>query len=451
MAFNVSTAKVSIAPTLSTNPYMAGYGTQGGPRVAISSTPYDEPLYARCVILWDGTFPNAIITLDLLAIPRSMSLTLRPRLLALAGWENSDIMLSSTHTHNGPVIVDDLHPWISYGLTDLTLVRSYSAWLQDTIVQLVRTALAAAQTAVTLDYKVATANIALNRAGLPTVETQVPVLTARNSNGAPRAVIFSYGCHPVSAGWGQFFDGDFPAGACTAIEANNPGCFAIFLQGAAGDQNPTGVSSWALRDSHSAVLGSVVTTAARSAGRAVTGPLQTIYQDVPLPLDIDTSAANLAALRSVFVARMSNPLGEPDYYQRHAQAMISRIDSGNGTTTTTVPNPLQVWKLQGSPILRIAMTGGELVSGYAAYFRSRYGGANGLLIGGYANEVSCYVPANNFFPPYKTSGSYEGGWDTDWPNVAGGSMTVYAHLAHFKAGTGGVESTLIAALTALLG
>lgn len=450
MGFNVSSAKVSIAPTLSTNPYMAGYGTQGGPRVASSSTPYNEPLYARCVILWDGTGANAIITLDVLAIPRSMNLTLRPRLVALAGWASSDIMLQSTHTHNGPALVDDLQPWISYGLSDLSLVRSYSAWLQDTIVELVRTALAAPQTAVTLDYKVTSANIAMNRAGLPTVETQVPVLTARNSNGDPRAIIFSYGCHPISAGWGDLFDGDFPAGACTYLEGNNPGCFAMFLQGAAGDQNPTGVGGWALRDQHSALLGGIVATAAATAGRAVTGPIQTTYQEVQLPLDIVTTPANLAAIRAVFVARMSNPLGEPDYYQRHAEAMISRIDSGNGTTITTVPNPVQVWKLQGSPTLQIAMTGGELVSGYAAYFRSRYGGANALIIGGYANEISCYIPANNFFPPYKTSGSYEGGWDTDAPGVAGGSMAVYAHLAHLKAGAGGVESTLIAAVTALL-
>jgi len=451
VSFKVSTAKASIAPTLTTNPFMAGYGTQGQPRVASSSRPYDEPLYARCVILWDGANPNAIITLDVLAIPRAMNQALRPRLLALAGWDNSDIMLQSTHTHNGPVLVDALQPWISYGISDLSLVRSYTAWLQDTIVELVRTALAAPQTAVTLDYKVAAENIALNRVGLPTVETQVPVLTARQSNGDPRAILFSYGCHPISAGYGEYFDGDFAAGACTYLEGDYPGCFAMFLQGAAGDQNPLGVWSWALRDRYSALLGSTVSTAAGSAGRAVTGPIQTTYQDVLLPLDIVTTAANLAAARSIFVTRMANPAGEPAYYQRHAQTMISRIDSGNETSTTTVPIPVQVWKLQGSPILRIAMTGGELVSGYAAYFRNRYGGANALIIGGYANEVPCYIPANNFFPPYMNSGSYEGGWDTDAPGVAGGSMTVYAHLAHFKAGTGGVESTLIAAVTSLLG
>ena len=52
----------------------------------------------------------------------------------------------------------------------------------------------------------------------------------------------------------------------------------------------------------------------------------------------------------------------------------------------------------------MAFVGGELVSGYAAYFRARHGGANGLYIGGYANEVECYVPANNFLPPWRRRG-----------------------------------------------
>jgi len=448
VSFKVSTAKVSIAPTLATNPYMAGYGVQGEGRVATNATPYSEPLRARCIILWDDGNPNAIVTLDILAIPRSMHQALRPRLVALAGWSSSDIILQATHTHNGPVLVDTLQPFTTYGLTDLSLVRSYSAWLADKVVQVVRSALSAAQTAVTLDYKVATANFAWNRAGLSTVETQVPVITARGSNGAPRAVIFSYGCHPISAGMRERFDGDFPAGSCTYIENARQGCFAMFLQGPSGDQDPMGTWGWALRNTLSTALGSVVSTAAGSAGRALTGPLQTSYQEVQLPLDIQTTAANLATVRSHYVARMANPEGQPAWYQRHAQVMVSRIDSG--AIETSIPNPSQVWKLQGSPVLRIALVGGELVSAYGKYFRDRFGGANGVLIGGYANEVSCYIPDDSFLPPNMPAGSYEGGWEPDFPGIAGGNMTVYPHLAHFKSGSGGAALTLIQALTSQL-
>ncbi len=54
-------------------------------------------------------------------------------------------------------------------------------------------------------------------------------------------------------------------------------------------------------------------------------------------------------------------------------------------------------------------------------------------------------------PPLGPSwGSYEGGWDPDYPGIAGGSMTVYPQIAHFRAGGSGVESTVINALQSQL-
>jgi hypothetical protein len=444
MAFAISTAKADITPRPGANPHMAGYGVQGGLRVVQSDEPYAQPLYARCVVIWDSGSPNAIISLDLLGIPRGMHQAVRSRLVQLATWASSDIVLVASHTHNGPVVGDALDPYVGYDLLNLDLVESYTAWLQDRIVSVVSEALGGARTAVTLDYRVASASFGFNRVGLPTVETAVPVLTARRSNGTPRAVLFSYGCHPVSAGWQERWDGDWPAEACDVIERDT-GAFALFLPGPAGDQDPAGVRSWTLRDAHGDSLGRTVGTAARSGGRALAGPISSQIREVRLPLDITATAANLAAVRSAFITRMQNPAGQPAWYQRHAQSMITRIDSG--TYATSVPNPSQVWRIGGSPALKMAFVGGELVSGYAAYFRARHGGVNGLFIGGYANETNSYIPANNFLPPLAPSwGSYEGGWDPDSPGIAGGSMTVYSQIAHFRGGSTGVEAVIINAL-----
>lgn len=448
MSFQVSTAKVDITPKPGVNPYMGGYGVQGGPRTVSSDTPYANPLSARCVILWDSGFPNAIVSLDILGIPRSVHKAVRPRLVALSNWQSSDIVLVASHTHNGPVISETLDPYIAYDLVNLDQVRQYTSWLQNQIVAVVDSALRATRTAVTLDYKVTSATFSQNRAGLPTKETAVPVLTARRSNGTPRAVLFSFGCHPVSAGWQERWDGDWPAGACSAVETRT-GAFALFLPGPAGDQDPIGVRGWSLRDQLSQAMGNTIVSAAQSAGRALSGPISTDIGEMTLPLDITATPANLAAVRAAFVARMGNPLGLPAWYVRHAESVITKIDSG--TYNTSVPNPSQVWRIGGSPTLKMAFVGGELVSGYAAYFRARHGGTNALFIGGYANETNCYVPANDLLPPLGPSwGSYEGGWDPDYPGIAGGSMTVYPQIAHFRAGGSGVESTVINALQSQL-
>jgi hypothetical protein len=376
-----------------------------------------------------------------------MHLAVRGRLVQLTAWTSSDIVLLATHTHNGPVIGRTLDPFITYdmGPVELARVDAYTAWLEDRIVSVVGNALATPGTAVTLEYRVASADFAVNRVGLPTVETDVPVITARRADGALRAVLFSYGCHPVSAGWQELWDGDWPAEACDVVE-DESGAFALFIPGPAGDQDPAGVRSWALRDDHGNTIGYTALDAAESPGRELTGPISSDLREATLPLDIEDTPGNLAAVRAAFQVRTLNPAGLPAWYQRHGEAMIDRID--NGTYATSVQNPSQVWRIDGDPGLQLAFVGGELVSGYGAYFRQRYGGVEELLIGGYANETNSYIPANNFLLPIAPSwGSYEGGWDSDSPGIAGGSMTIYPQIAHFLAGDSGVEAAVIDALT----
>lgn len=447
MGFSVSTAKVDITPTPEApNPYLAGYGTDDGGRKVADAAPY-APIYARAVVLWEDGVPNLLLAADILAFPASVHTAVLDGILGLAPWEASDIVLQATHTHNGPVLVDTLDPYMTYGITELGQIQAYTGWLQDRIVDVARLALSATHTPVTLDYQVASQTFAVNRVGLPYTETDVPVLVARGHDGSPVAIVFGYGCHPVAAGWMTQYDGDFPAGACAYIEENTD-AFALFLQGAAGDQNPAGIPSWALRNQYGTSLGTAVADAASTPGRVLTGPIATASNDVVLPLDIDVSPGNLAAVRADYVSRVPNPLGQPPWYARHAEVMVQRIDAGQ--IETGVPSAVQRWTIGGTEPLKIAWASGELVSSYAAFLRVHFGGSAALWVCGYAGGSLCYIPSAEFFPPTMTLGSYEGGWDTDFPGIAGGSMTVYGHPAHFVAGASGVGATVIAALTQIL-
>jgi hypothetical protein len=214
-----------------------------------------------------------------------------------------------------------------------------------------------------------------------------------------------------------------------------PGVFPMFVQGAAGDQDPNPPQSWATRDAYAQDLGATVVNAIATPGRPITGPIVTSLTETPLPLDITNTPGNMAAVKAAYQHRQTDTT-LPAWYARHA--------------TTSVPVPIQVWKLSGTPILRLALTGGEVVSGYANYFRANFGGTDGIWFGGYANEIPAYIPSNELLPPIRSGGSYDGGWDPDFPGIAGGSMTVYAWLGHFKAGAGGVEDTFINAIRAQL-
>ena len=111
---------------------MAGYGVQSAPRtVASDDAPYRARCFARCVVLWDDGVPHAIVSVDVLGIPRSVHLGLRPTSDRSGRMAVVNIVLVATHTHNGPVIGDSLNPFIAYNIVDLGLVHQYTAWLQD--------------------------------------------------------------------------------------------------------------------------------------------------------------------------------------------------------------------------------------------------------------------------------------------------------------------------------
>jgi neutral ceramidase len=444
----VSTRKVDITPT--DDLYLAGYGVDI-PRSATHGA--NTRLYARCTILWDNGAPNVIATADVLAFPRSMHQQIRSRVLALGVLSaTSDFVLTATHTHNGPVLIDTLDPYISYNLGSgqLGVVNAYSSRLVDTMVKLVRDTLAAPRTTCTLDYQVDGENFAYNREGLAYVEADVPILVARGLTGSPVAVLFGYGCHPVCAGAQNAFDYDYPGRACAVVEQQT-GAFAQFLTGAAGDQDPAGANGYPFANQCGNDLGQTVVNAIATPGRAVTGPINTDYTEVTLPLDITDSPGNLAVVRADYVARQGNT-ALPGYFRRHAEVMIGQIDAHS--FATTVPLPLQTWNL-GNDNLRLAIAGGELVSGFDFYFRNNFGGTARIWVFSYANEIPAYIPSDELLI---TGGAlhYACGWDTDYPGIAGGAMTIYAHLGHFLGRTpahptaNGVEQIVINTLTAML-
>ncbi|MEU1646414.1 hypothetical protein [Micromonospora zamorensis] len=439
----LSVGKVEITPAAGT--YLAGYGVDV-PRKATGTA---APLFARCTILWHAGVPHVIVTADVLGFARGLHRSIRSQVVAL-GLASENFALTATHTHNGPVLPDKLDPFISYAMNSTlqAQVRAYGDQLATKIVQLVRDTLEGPRTACTLDYQVVDQHFSYNRESLPYVESDVPVLTARTPGGEPLAVLFSYGCHPVVAGSQTMFDPDYPGDAVTRIEQAT-GAFAQFLLGPAGDQNPAGARGWAQRSLRGAELAQAVTTALLRPGRRVAGPTATHYREVSLPLDVTLTAGNLRDVSAAYAVR-SNNLSLPGYYRRHARQMIAQIDAG--TFATSIPVPLQSWRFAGSPDLRLLLTGGEIVSGYAVYFRARYGTSSQLLFAGYANEVPAYLPSDELL---RRPATYAGGIDTDFPGIAGGSMTVYGWLGHLKGkptatSPDGAEQILINAITAAL-
>ncbi|ALV47833.1 hypothetical protein MB46_19345 (plasmid) [Arthrobacter alpinus] len=444
--FEVSTGWADITPPVG-HP-MGGYGD-----LHISEG-VNEPLAARCTIIWDAGSPNVIVTADVLGFGRGLHQSIRAEVVAL-GVPTADFVLTATHTHKGPALLEVLDPYMAYGITDLSELHSYTNDLAATIVNLVDETLNADRTYCTLDYHVLSADFSFNRTNLSYVERDVPVLVARDLDGDPRAVLFSYGTHPVASGDDHnLFDPDYPSEAIKTIEAIGPEVHAQFILGPAGDQNPTDQGDVTISDAFGTALGSTIANAIGTPGRAIEGPIKSTLLERSLPLDVTNTPQNLANVRAAYATRLNDPTG---WVRRHAQRMIARIDLGY--IETTVVLPIQAWTFTGeagdtdNSALSIVFCGGEVVSGYAAYFRGKYGGTQNLWFTAYANEVPGYIPSDDLLR--RPGGGYEAGFDNIHPGIAGGSMCVYGHMGHFRGRPAnttvvGVEQVMIDGITAAL-
>lgn len=430
MTLAVSTGRVEVIPPALGSPLaiLGGFAADP-PRKATATV---RPLYARCVVLWDSGSPNVVVSVEALALSRYVDRELRRRIGAL-GVADSDLIVAATHTHNGPALDDRLDPVISYGCgqSDVEDIRDYTERLVEAVASLVGGVLSGPQHACTLTYGEGSASFSRNRAGLPYVLTRVPALTARDVSGVPLAILYGYAAHPVAAGPQTYWDSDYPGEASRLLEVTYPAATALFLLGCAGDQNPAQIGSDTCVQTYGRQVATAVQGVVAQGGALVTGPIGSVLtHDLPLPLDVTPTAANLAAVRSNYLTRLTSTADVA--HRLHAARSIQHVDAN--TFPTSVPSAVQRWRFGGLQLLAL---GGEVVSGYDVWAHNQFGG--NLWVVAYCSATSCYVPSDALL----AHPGYEAGFDADFSGIAGGSMTYYNWPAHFRAGSGGVESTLL--------
>ena len=222
---------------------MAGYSARQG-----VSTGTRDPLQAKAVVMGDGTHRLALVQLDWIGPPGQKMIDDITRVVkAEAGVE--DVFVIGTHTHSGPATAYDASADGSGALPHLVRLKK---GLTEAIVEASRNA-AAAKIAVGRG----TCRIAHNRRAVrpdgsvfmlwanmervPTSPVDPEVGVIRIEAQAERRVIatlVSFACHPVVFGPDHLhYSADYVGEMARAVEKEQGG-MCIFLQGAAGDQNP---------------------------------------------------------------------------------------------------------------------------------------------------------------------------------------------------------------------
>lgn len=235
--------------------FLQGY-SRGRPTIGIH-----RDLYAKALVLNDGTGPIGIVTLDLLGLDRTTVTVMHKAIASTVGIPANRIVLACSHTHAGPHVQGNNNNDPAY---------------VDLLVHAVTQGLAVASQVMRparMGYAESIANFAINRY-LPKngqkkfrpnpcgpVDHRVRVVSILDGAKPPptdrpapppRAVFFVYSCHPtIMAQENLEISPDFPGIAQAFVEQayrggptsgtglpDGPGTLALFAQGCCGDLQP---------------------------------------------------------------------------------------------------------------------------------------------------------------------------------------------------------------------
>lgn len=406
--WKVGVAKLDITPR---GPlWMAGYASRTKPSEGTL-----QELYAKALALEDHVGNRAVlVTTDLVGLPAVVSRKIADRAQIQFNLVRDRLLLSSSHTHGGPVVdkmLEQMYPMNAQQRTD---VDAYTSELEGNIVTLIGAALKTLEPA-RLTFGHGEANFAMNRREKTAtgcvigvnregpVEHDVPILRVDDKQGKLRALVFGYGCHNTTARDFNQFHGDYAGFAQAWLEIHHPGATALFLSGCGADANPYPRGTIRLARQHGEELAVAVEKALGHACEPIAGPLKTAYEEFPIAFAPPPTRGDLQArLQTGDVC-----------HRRWAENMLEMLDC-DGYLPTGYPYPLEVWQF-GNDLTLIGLAG-EVVVDYNFRLKRELG-ARRIWVAGYCNDVFAYIPSFRVLQ--------EGGYEGD------GAMVYYGHPGPF--------------------
>jgi Neutral/alkaline non-lysosomal ceramidase, N-terminal len=394
--FKAGVASVVITP--SEPIWMAGYASRNKPAEG-----KEHDLLSKAVALEDSAGTVLVIVgTDLVGLPRSISEPVAREVTKRIGLPRERLMLTSSHTHCGPVVRDNLMDMYDMPAEMRPKVAAYGDFLQQKLIEVVVAAVKDLRPAV-LHRGEGTARFAVNRRKpTPTgfandanpegpVDHSVPVLRVTTPEGKLRAVVFGYACHNTTM---QYFkwSGDYAGFAQIELQQKHPEATALFFMGCGGDANPLPRSKLELCQKYGKELAvSVEEVLSQGKMTEITGSFTAKYAEIALDFGKLPSREQWTA-----EAASKNYI-----LKTRATKYLKMLDAGQKVPERYPHYPIQVWTLGD---LRWIALGGECVVDYSHRLKKELGQDHSVWITAYANDVMAYIPSERVLK----EGGYEG-------------------------------------------
>jgi neutral ceramidase len=362
-------------------------------------------LWAKVLVLEDPDGRRAVlVTMDLVGIPRDLSVAVCSELKKTYGLPREAIILSVSHTHTGPVIRRNLDDMFDLDEMQRKLIGDYTQTLRKKLVAVVGDALRQVAPAQ-LTWGNGQATFAVNRRNnmekdVPQlraagqlkgpVDHDLPVLAVRDAQGQLRAVVCGYACHATVLSF-YLWSGDYPGFAQLDLEKRHPGAVALFWAGCGGDQNPLPRRSIAQAEEYGLQLADGIEAVLTKPMTPITGSLKAAYTEIDLPF------AELPTREQL----IKDSTDQNRAIATRAKHLLQDLDR-NVALPRTYPYPVQSWQF-GSDLTFVAL-GGEVVVDYALRLKKELAPGR-IWVAGYTNDVMAYIPSLRVLK----EGGYEGG------------------------------------------
>lgn len=412
--FRAGFARVAITPERPI--WLAGYASRKKP-----SEGKVHDLYARAFALEDRRGTRVVlVAAEVIGFPRPLTEAIERRVAAQHRLKRDRLILTSSHTHTGPVLRHSLIGM--YGLNEEQgrEIERYSTWLEERIVELVGRAIADLAPA-RLSFTRTQADFGVNRrVPSPTgirfgannegpTDPEVPILRVDAPEGRLRGLIFGYACHNTTFR-GDFYriSGDYAGVAQARLEALHPGATALFVMGAGADIDPQPHGALEHAERHGETLARAIDRAIAGKRTPVNGRLRVRSERLMLPIQPPPAEE----LRK----RLSD---QNAFRRKHAERNLARLDK-EGTLAAAVPFTIQTLQFgrdltpggSGAPPLKIVALTGEVVVDYALRLKKELGDRTWVVA--YSHDVPAYIPSVRIL----TEGGYEADFSMmyyDWP------------------------------------
>jgi neutral ceramidase len=218
------TARIDITPPVGLD--LSGYVARLGP-----STGVHDPLYARALVLDDGTLRAALVICDLVGLASEFVAGARRAISAATGIPEAALIIGCTHTHSGPATLT----LNECGRVDPAYLDQVQAKLVEAVVQ---AAAAPQPVEAGVGWGSFPGGLYNRRGDGSTVDATVGAAHLRTPSGETVALLATYGCHPVVLeASNRLISADYPGSLLSCVEDAVGGC-AFFLTGACGNADP---------------------------------------------------------------------------------------------------------------------------------------------------------------------------------------------------------------------